>query len=93
MIPSTKIHARSNQRPAADGRFTSYTVVPTRRRITVSSRPVNRTRQILPRKYAVGGIGVPRSRRSTFSSRSTAIEMPSAWKLVDMMPAAIIAGT
>ncbi|GHA29682.1 hypothetical protein GCM10010372_32090 [Streptomyces tauricus] len=44
-------------------------------------------------KYAAGGIGVPRSRRSTFSSRSIAMEMPSDWKLVVMMPAAIIAGT
>lgn len=38
-------------------------------------------------------MGVPRSLRRTFSSRSTAIEIPRDWKLVDMMPEAIIAGT
>ena len=64
--------------------------MPTASSTAVWTTLVTRTRPILPRKYAAGGIGVPRSRFSVPSSRSTAIPIASDWKLDSTMPEAII---
>ena len=56
----------------------------------VSATVHTRTWTSLPAKYAGRGIGVPDSRLSLPFSRSVAMPMPRYWKLVAMIPPAII---
>src|SRR6266516_5458864 len=64
--------------------------MPTAISSTVSATVHTVTCTTLPAKYAVRGIGVPDSRLSMPFSRSVAMAMARYWKLVDMMPPAIM---
>src|SRR5882672_9751511 len=64
--------------------------MPTAISSAVSATAHTETWTTLPAKYAVRGIGVPNSRLSMPLSRSVAMVMARYWKLVDMMPPAIM---
>ena len=85
-VPRTKTHASVNQPKASVGRRRSKTNTPTASRMTASARLTMATSTILPTKYDVAVVGVPRSRRSAPVSRSAAMLMPRLMNDVDRIP-------
>ena len=91
-VPSTKTQANVVQRAASVGRSTPKATAAMPISSTIWMRLVTSTEPTLPRKYAAGGIGVPRSRLRPPSSRSTAIPIARFWKLDSRMPVATMPG-
>jgi hypothetical protein len=91
-VPSTNTQANVAHRVAVPGSVTSNSSAATASSRAVCTKELTSTCPVLPTKYDAAGIGVPRSRLSRPSSRSTAIVMAMLWKLDSMMPVATMPG-
>ena len=85
-MPRTYTQTKVSQCATSVGRCRPKNSAPTASSTTAWPMLDTSTTAILPTKYALRGIGVPRSRLSVPFARSPATCSTMLWKDVDMMP-------